>query len=57
VDSAIGHAVTNPEYNEFLKKESLGEKLKEVLADVANLVTTAGGIAAIASEIAKRISN
>jgi hypothetical protein len=57
VDSAIGHAVTNTEYNEFLKKESLGKKLRDTLADVANLVTTAGGIAAIASEIAKRISN
>ncbi|MGL4766824.1 MAG: hypothetical protein ACRCV6_01880 [Formosimonas sp.] len=57
VDSAIGHAVTNSEYNEFLKKQPLGEKLKTILGDITNVVTTASGIASITTEIFKLLSN
>lgn len=57
VDSSIGHAATNATYADFLKKNTIGQKLRDALVDVANVITTASGVVSIASETMKLLSS
>ena len=57
VDSAVGHGITNKEFADFISTEPTGTKFRDILVDVANLVTSASGIVTIASEAIKLLSN
>ncbi|MGR2871218.1 hypothetical protein [Vibrio vulnificus] len=53
LEATLGHAVLDPEFKEDLKETETGSKIREVLGDLANVVTIAtaatGAIAFIAN--------
>jgi hypothetical protein len=50
-ESMVGHIVFAPEYNDFLKENSIGHKLKDSLESVSNLVTVASSLPQISQVI------
>ncbi|EHK5111943.1 hypothetical protein I2702_004762 [Vibrio parahaemolyticus] len=52
LEATLGHAVLDPEFTEDLKKTETGSKIREILGDLANVVTiatAAGGAVAYLS--------
>lgn len=44
IDAAIGHVAVDENYGSFLFKHPLGQKLRDCLGDIANVVTVYGGL-------------